>query len=273
MVPLDHIAEYYVPEERLAEIVAAPLDSLEEEAAALTVELAQAAGIPVTALGVTGSLLPAIHNPVFSDIDLTVYGAEHAWRIRSFLRDLKLRAGPAGPESRIRPLTAEEVDIRRRGILTIHPTLAPADGQYLAQRRWNFLRFGERYFSVHATRTDDEIEEVYGDHVYRDGGIARVVARVVDVSGALFSPAVYRVDCVRVVEGQAADIREVVSFDRIFADAADPGDEIEVWGRVEHISGAHDRLVIGTAVLPDGGYLVPHRDPHADSLPERTKWV
>jgi predicted nucleotidyltransferase len=315
MVPLDRVAEYYVPEVRLAEIMAAPRDPLEEEAAALAAQLAQATGIPVTALGVTGSLLPGIHNPAFSDIDLTVYGSADAWRVCHFLRELKavegsrlkvegsqmlnlstLRAEPQGeafnlqpstlnlptlraePQGeacnlQIRPHTPEEVAARREGILTIHPTLAPAVAQYLAERRWNFLRFGDRYFSIHATRTDAEITETYGDYVYRDRGTARIVAQVVDVSEALFSPAIYRVNQVQVLNGEAADVREVVSFDRIFADAVDPGAKIEVWGRVEQVvvrGGTYDRLVIGTAALPDGGYLIP-LSPIAPSLPGRER--
>jgi predicted nucleotidyltransferase len=289
MVPLDRVAEYYAPEVRLAEIVAAPQDPLEEEAAALATRLAQAAGIPVTALGVTGSLLPGIHNPAFSDIDLTVYGADNSWRVRHFLRGLKSRVGaearPSG--SPIRALTPEEVADRQAGILKIHPTLTPEMAQYLAERRWNFLRFGERFFSVHATRTDTEITETYGDYVYRGRGIARVLAQVVDVSEALFSPAIYRVNRVRATterattedrpyDGEVADIREVVSFDRIFADAVDEGAEIEVWGKVEQVVSAprqaqpaaeYKRLVIGTAVLPDGGWLIPRIHPHPSPLP------
>jgi uncharacterized protein len=276
MVSLDRVAEYYTPEIRLAEIIAAPQDSLEQEAAELTVQLAQAAGIPVTKFGVTGSLLARIHNPTFSDIDLTVYGADNAWQVRCFLRGLPHQPMHTSPGLCIRLQGPDEMAVRRKNILTIHPTLTSTTAQYLAERRWNSQRFGDRYFSVHTTRTEAEITEIYGDQIYHNRGIAHILARVVDVSEAMFSPSIYRIDRVRIlssslplneeVEMEADNIREIISFDRIFADVVEAGAEIEVLGKLEQVTnvnnqdlfgGAYSRLVVGTSAIPDGGYLIP----------------
>ena len=87
-VPADAVARYYIPERRLAEIVAGPTDALERETRDLARFLAGATGVPLDAFGVSGSILLGLHNPAFSDIDLLIYGADNARRLRAVIDDL-----------------------------------------------------------------------------------------------------------------------------------------------------------------------------------------
>src|SRR4029079_17940508 len=87
-VPPDAVARYYVPERRLAEILAGPTDALEHETRDLARFLAGATGVPLDAFGVSGSILLGLHNPAFSDIDLLIYGADNARRLRAVIDDL-----------------------------------------------------------------------------------------------------------------------------------------------------------------------------------------
>jgi len=261
MVPETSVAEYYVPEVRLQELMAAPNDPLEEAVSQLARQTVAGAGISPQSLGVTGSILLGIHDPAFSDIDLTVYGLENALRVKAWLREVAQRPTPARPggADRVTGLSSEDVTVLRAAVLAIHPTLSADEAAYFVSRRWNYLRFGERMFSVHATRDDAEITETYGEHFYRDVGTARIRARVVDVSEALFSPAIYGLEDVMVLEGDTLPIRSLISYDRIFADAVDPGAEIEAHGKVECVDGKEYRLVLGVTGIPDGGHLRPLR--------------
>jgi len=251
MVPRECVARYYDPQERLQEIMGGPRDPLEEEVQGLAMEIAACAGVRLCDLGVTGSILIGLHNPEFSDIDLMVYGRANARRVRRALRE--------GGGDRIQGLSAEVIARWSRGIADRFP-LTVDQARYLAGRRWNYGFYGQRYFSVHPTRADAEIVERYGDHVYRGQGVARVRALLVGAEDALFMPARYRVEGVHVLGGEprAAKVREVVSYEGLYRDVADKGDEIEVRGKLESVDDRALRLVVGTAALGGQGYIRPY---------------
>ncbi|MEM1635800.1 MAG: hypothetical protein QXF49_04930 [Thermosphaera sp.] len=75
IIPSSVILEVYDPIMRTRELFSRPTDPLETEASRLLDILHNCTGLS-TGIGVTGSLLPRIHNPFKSDIDLVVYG----WR-------------------------------------------------------------------------------------------------------------------------------------------------------------------------------------------------
>jgi predicted nucleotidyltransferase len=250
MVPRKRVARYYVPEERLQEILCGPRDSLEEQVSGLALDLAAGAGVDPAALGITGSVLIMLHSPAFSDIDLTVYGLDNAWNAREALRD--------GKAPRVRPLDQDFVARWARGIAGRFP-LTVDEARYFASRRWNYGTFDGRYFSIHAIRSNDEISERYGDHIYRSQGVAQVRATVADATEALFMPAIYRVEGVQLLAGrpEAARVEEVVSYEGLYRDIAEAGSVIEARGTVESVDGEPRRLVIGTMELGGEGYVKP----------------
>jgi hypothetical protein len=252
MVPHGHVARYYPPEVRLKEILRGPQDSLEEEVRSLALSLAAGAGIDPTTLGITGSVLIGLHSPDFSDIDLTVYGLDNAWKVREALRQ--------GRAPHVRSLGLDFIAKWARGIAGRFP-LTVEEARYFATRRWNYGTYGGRYFSIHPIRSNDEISEQYGDHIYRSQGAARVRAVVVSVTEALFMPAIYRVEGVRLLEGNpgAAEVDEVVSYEGLYRDVVDGGGVIEARGTVENVDGEPRRLVIGTVEMGGQGYVKPAR--------------
>ena len=245
-VPADAVARYYVPERRLAEIVAAPGDPLERETRDLARLLAAAADLPLEAFGVSGSILLGLHNPAFSDIDLLVYGAEPARLVRAVIDGLAgagLVPLPEERRSRWRAETSARFGLDADAVAA------------LEARRWHYRLFRGRYVSLHATRADAEIRERYGDRRYEPRGRAVVEARVVDAGEALFLPAVYRVTDVRWHEGGPGAVDEVVSFEGLYCGAAAEGERIRVTGHLEEERGGACRLVVGSGFLPDGGSL------------------
>jgi len=249
-VPHERVRRYYVPEERLSEILQQPRDPLEEEVCDLVGILTRASGVSPHALGITGSILLGLHNPGFSDVDLTVYGRAQALAIRSAVERLK-------------GTRLQEIDHSRRQQWRTETAarfgLSPEDVAYLETRRWNYFLFRGRYVSVHPTREDGEILEEYGDRRYEARGVATIEATVAEVSDALFLPAIYRLAEVQIIEGDASDIGTLVSFEGLYCNAADPGDRILARGQVETADGIAPRLLVGTAGLQDGGFVKVYR--------------
>jgi predicted nucleotidyltransferase len=245
-VPADAVARYYFPERRLAEILAGPTDALEHETRDLARLLGRATGVPLDAFGVSGSILLGLHNPAFSDIDLLVYGADNARRLRAVIDDLAPEGLTPLPDERRAQWRAETA--ARFG-------LAPEAVADLDARRWHYRLFRGRYVSLHPTRADHEIREAHGDRRWTSLGRAVVEARVTDAAEAMFLPAVYRVGDVRWLEGEPGPLEEIVAFEGLYCNAAERGERILVTGHLEAEHTGGRRLVVGSGFLPDGGAL------------------
>lgn len=148
MIPRAYVRKYYLPEQRLQEILDAPRDPLEEEVRAFVYEIIACTGIRGEDLGVTGSILLGIHNPGFSDIDLLVYGLENALKVRAALKE--------GRSARIGPVTGEALEEWCASVVKHFP-LSYEEARYFAGRRWNYGFFKGRYFSIHPTRGSSTI--------------------------------------------------------------------------------------------------------------------
>lgn len=255
MIPHQYVKEYYRPEVRLAEILAHPRDPLEEEVCSMVAEIVTHAGIGTENLGITGSILLGIHDPRFSDVDLTVCGLENVRRLKAMIR--------GGRSERFGSVGNQERRAWSRNIAGRFP-LTYDQARHLADRRWRYGYFGKRYFSLHPTRRDEEIREEYGDHIYRDRGVVRVTATVMDASESMFLPAIYRLADVTIlerdIEGAVGDIAvgEIVSYEGLYCEVADAGDKIEAHGKLEQIDdGQSYRLVVGAMMLKGEGYIKP----------------
>ena len=255
MIPHQYVKKYYRPEDRLAEIFAHPRDPLEEEVCDMVTEIVAQAGIRVENVGITGSILLGIHDPRFSDIDLTIYGLENSRRIKTMMQEHRSR--------RFRPENEEERHVWAQNIAARFP-LTYAQARGLADRRWRYGYFGQRYFSLHPTRQDEEIREQYGEHIYRGRGAVHIIATIMDASESMFLPAIYRVANVTIlnrnVEGITGEIEipEIVSYEGLFCEVAEAGDEVEAYGKLEQIDGGQTcRLVVGTTLLKGDDYIKP----------------
>lgn len=251
MVPVDRVRTYYTPETRLAQLVDHPMDPLEEATVQVVEQIQRAAGIPLSALGVTGSILLGIHSPAFSDIDLTIYGRDNARRLRTVMTELAL-AGAS-------PMDAAYVDEWCQGVVK-HHNLTYAQAHWLISRRWNFVYFGEgrHTISLHPTRADYEITELYGEHTYQDIGAARISATLTNTQDAIFLPAIYQVDSVDILDGPQVKINEICAYEGLFGQIGEVGQRVEARGKLERIDhGPLHRLVVGSSHPSGAEYLLP----------------
>ncbi|MFX0096635.1 MAG: hypothetical protein ACFE7E_02620 [Candidatus Hodarchaeota archaeon] len=249
-VPREDVKTYFYPERKLRELSKqSDLDSLEERVIELVELLVDESGIPWDSLGITGSILINIHNPEFSDIDLTVYGRENSLRIKKAVREL-IRTSKSGFGG-FNEAVASEWSDRKIGVFPLNSKQM----KLIFNRKWNFGVFKGTRFSIHPTRTDKEIPEEYGDRLYTGNEVVKIRAKVSDNRDAIFNPCHYRITNVEVIEGpRPKDIIEVVSYEGVFCDIAQNGESIIAKGKLEKVldkryGGVSHRVLVGS---PEG---------------------
>lgn len=251
MIPKERVQTYYYPEQRLAQVMAHPDDRLEEEMVRVVEGIQQVTGISPADMGVTGSILLGIHDPSFSDIDLMIFGRENARKLREVMIGKDLPG--------VSPLDEAYIDEWCQGVIS-HFGLTYRQARWLIDRRWNFVYFGQgrHIVSLHPTRSDEEIEEDYGEHRYRDAGKARIEATIARSVDSIFLPAVYGVEKVKIVEGPNVMVTEICAYEGLFGQIGDVGQVVEAQGKLEQVDGGPlHRLVIGSSHRSGREFLLP----------------
>jgi predicted nucleotidyltransferase len=81
-VPRKEVTKYFSPELRLKEILEeGPYDSLEASTKRMAETLHDTLGIPFEKLGISGSIVWKAHNPIYSDINMCIYGYQYGWQL------------------------------------------------------------------------------------------------------------------------------------------------------------------------------------------------
>jgi hypothetical protein len=255
-VPIDRIAVHLCPETRLLELRSAQSrDELESKALRFTELISEHAGVPAESLGLTGSILPRMHDPIFSDIDLVVYGFNNAVRVKTFLQ--KAKDSSAGAVRKLVGMSREKWIAER---LKSTP-LGRRDVVALFARKWNIGSFEETQFSVHPVHIEAEIREHYGDERYTPLGIIDATATISDSKEGMFMPAVFRVESADLKGRHAVStVDRIVSYEGLYADVAVEGETVSCRGKLERVessSGAYHRILVGSPEAEGTDYLLP----------------
>jgi len=260
-VPHTAIRRHLIPERRLTQLLRdGPEDALEKKVVKLARELSAMANIPIESFGVTGSVLMDTHRE-FSDIDLVVYGKNQSLSVKKALSSLLDE--DKGEIQRMRGQSLEDF-IRER---VTSNNLTSQEAIELYKRKWNRGQAFGTCFSVHPVKRENEVTERYGDRQYAPIGMTEVEAIVRDSSDSMFMPAAYSVDNVRWLSGEKTrDVREVVSYEGLYADIAGEGERVRIKGKLEDVvvSGTgrlHQRIVIGSQEALNTDYLKPALNP------------
>jgi len=225
-------------------------DPVEQDALALAQQIQQAAGVPWSSLGVSGSVMLATHRPD-SDLDLLVYGEASSRAVCQAVGELFEEPGGA-----VRRLTDAEL----RALHATHRPDTPlsfADFCRLQQRKVNEGRFRQRPFFIRFVKHLDPPER-YGEHHYQFIAQATIRATISEDDEAIFTPCRYGVEHAVPIEGPPVDdLREIVSFRGRFSDQARSGEVAEGRGRLERVvprtGETYHRLVVGGQA---GDYLL-----------------
>ena len=230
-VPADKIKEHYEPIEKLRLLrTSKKLGDLERKAVKLAEALKEAADIPWSAIGISGSVLVGLYTSK-SDIDPVVYGVENCRKAYAALENL-LKDG----ESHFKPYSREELqalfDFRSKDTIMSFEDFARVERRKAFQGMFDrtdyFIRFVKDW---------SQINEQYGDACYKNCGYAKIAATVADDSEALFTPCTYTIENVKVLEGPRLEpIREIASFRGRFCEQARKGEAVTAQGKIERVT-------------------------------------
>jgi predicted nucleotidyltransferase len=244
-VPINTIKKHYKPIEKLRLLrTSHKLGDLERKAVQLAEALKEAADIPWSAIGISGSVLVGLYTSK-SDIDPVVYGVENCRRAYAALENLL-----KDDASRFKPYSRGELqalfDFRSKDTIMSFEDFARVEKRKAFQGMFD----GTDYF-IRFVKDWSQLSEQYGDVCYKNSGYAKITATTADDSEALFTPCTYRIENVTVAEGAKLEpIREIVSFRGRFCEQARKGEAVTAQGKVERVTNTktgkeYYRIILG----------------------------
>jgi predicted nucleotidyltransferase len=246
-VPVEALKHHYQPAHRLRDLCYKDeLDAVEKTALRFVELLKENAEVPWKRLGISGSILVRLHTPT-SDIDPIVYGSETCYKVYSALRRML-----EDRKSLLKPYSLEELkelfDFRSKDTTMRFEDFVRTDSRKVLQGKF----MGRDYF-VRFVKDWNEVEEQYGTILYKPVGYAKIKAKVVDDSEAIFTPCCYKIENVEILEGPHVEpIEEIVSFRGRFCEQARGGEVVIAQGKVERLQREgdreHFRLLLGNKV-------------------------
>ena len=223
------------PDERLAELMKGDGDPLQRTCVEIIDLITESSSLKSSDFGVFGSLAHGFHNPLFSDVDLIIYGVEELRELRTTLTELykgdSLRNEfdgwtPLDPPAHwnFKHLSKEEYGRhqRRKGIYAVH------DAELLGR---------EVEIEFEPVRRWDEITNEYPEILsIRELGRVEAVGEVISGDEGGFMPSVYPVR-LEEVEGNIdpGEIGRVVSYVEEFRLQVETGERFVVRGNLEEV--------------------------------------
>ncbi|MEM3731093.1 MAG: nucleotidyltransferase domain-containing protein [Candidatus Bathyarchaeia archaeon] len=236
-VKIENIAEIRKPEDVLQKLLEREdKDELLKILHAILETTTQLSSLTTKDFGVFGSLLHGFYHPLFSDIDIIVYGRENLARVRGLLQELYEDKG-SGFSNEF------ETDAPVHGKLWRYKNLSPKEFVWHQRRKLVYGVFhGEA--SNRAIKVEfepvkkwNETRNEYGEirKITREGWV-KALLRVKDDSEAPFMPSIYLVEPIEILEGpKAEDIRRVVSYLEEFRMQAWNDEKVYVEGNLEEV--------------------------------------
>jgi predicted nucleotidyltransferase len=246
-VPGSLVRRVYDPRVRLLELrQTSVVSAIEEDAVALAGLLQREAGVPGSALGISGSLLIGLHTDL-SDLDMVVFGTQNCKQVYRAL----YRLLDAPSDTGLRRLDArgvEELYAQR----TVDSHMAFEDFVSLEKRKVNQGCFRERTYFIRFIKEVSEAGEVYGQLHYTPLGRMTATATIADDSDSIFTPCRYFLYDVCSLENlPLPDLTEIVSFRGRFCEQARTGERIAASGTLEIVRdnrrNSHRRLLLGNS--------------------------
>jgi len=244
-VPVDTIKRRYDPVAKLAILrISKRLEPLEKKAVQLAEDLKEAAGIPWSAIGISGSVLVGLYTAK-SDLDPIVYGVNACRKAYAALENL-LQDGDSRFKRYSRDGLQSLFDFRSKDTFMGFEDFARVESRKAFQGMFE----GVDYF-VRFVKDWSQVNERYGDVRYRNSGYAKITATVADDAEALFTPCSYKIENVTDVEGAKLEpIREIASFRGRFCEQARKGEAVTAQGKVECVTNMktgkeHYRIILG----------------------------
>ena len=251
------VRNVYDPIQRLAGMTATSAqDPVEKAVVDFSGWLRKTAGIAEGHLGISGSVLFALHRPE-SDLDFVVYGDKPS---RMLHKALALAIDNRSQDA-VRRLNQKELTRLHQAHVKDTPLRFATFTMHQNRKVNEGIYRGTPYF-IRFIKTPEEIDQHYDDCCFQQLGSVTIRARVVDDRDAIFTPCTYGIDQVEFLQGKrSAGLQEIVSFRGRFTDQVHSGEQATACGHLERVtprSGPeYSRVVIGSTV---GDYLMRSED-------------
>jgi len=220
VIPLSLVTKIHNPTDRSIEVISRVQDELEVAAQRFIHTVLENTGVIP---GITGSLLPKIHNPSTSDLDFVVYGPRESIEVVEFISENKDVFKPfnGGRISEWSSRVVEVTGLSRRDVERFY-------------RNWRRGLFGGKEYSV--IYSDAICEDIMLKPAYKTLGVARIVAEVEGGVRGLNYPSTSKVITYKVVSSTATpryDIAEAVSFEALYIPGLFEGGLFEIEGLLQ----------------------------------------
>lgn len=219
-IPLEKVVHVYNPLKRAIELLSRVRDELELAVLELLLDIIENTGILP---GLTGSLLPGIHNIKYSDIDLVVYGIKTSTEVREYVEANADLYTPFN-NTKLR-YWAENV--------SLNTNTTPKEVLRF-YRNWRRGTFKGHDYSI-----------IYNDGVYREVllfppfktyGVIKIIADVHGGVDALNYPTKAKVFNYRVIETSTSipyEIEELFSYEALYTTGFYEGGVFEIQGLLQ----------------------------------------
>lgn len=234
------IKEHLLPEERALDVYIRPRDSLEAIVSDLIERIRDYVGIPMSSIGVGGSILGSFHVVGRSDIDLIIYGCRNAEEIYEKAQELG------------KPLSGEVLERWAMNLSRLHSIpIEVARAMYSPYRRMIFS-------GVETTFVFPEDFRRYGYEII--DSLGRCVEIRAEIPGGQCTSLQYpgRAIISRVIDSplDMPKIREVVLYEGTYSPILYRGGIVKIYGLVQHVMPSSIyRIAVGTRECK--GYVIP----------------
>ena len=235
-VPVDRIDRHYRPRQRAAALAVMAAPDPIEARAQRCLAILQAGGVPLTTIGITGSLLIRAQRPS-SDLDFVIYDRDAFHRAREVVRD----AIAAGHLAELAADDWREAYERRGCDLGFDEYL------WHERRKLNKGLCDGTKFDITLVVDEPELPSA----PVRKLGRLSLTAEVIDASRAFDFPARYRL--------VHPEIGEVLSFSHTYAGQALAGERVDVSGQLEETEAGERRIIVGSTREAPGEFIKVRR--------------
>jgi len=173
-LPISQVKKVLDPRERLRKLFTKTEDYLELEALEAALTISECSGVNIEKIGLTGSLLLAVHNIRVSDIDLVVYGCRESLNVVETLNE--------GGCDFISPLKLSSLSEWLSNYPGNYNEAIQAVTYY---RKWRRFQYRGREVSLIYV---NPFPGRYGSHAWSRGGCVTVEARVSGGCRSLYYP-------------------------------------------------------------------------------------
>ena len=230
-VPREDVAKYFSPELRLKEIIDdGPQDSLEVSTKQMAETIHDTLGIPFEKLGIAGSIVWKAHNPVYSDINMCIYGYEYGWQLDRGYSEL---------DEQNKHIRLKQVS---EWTELINRIVERVDGYYFEDMKLLFTRRKElcydgKCIGVMPILLPEETPILYGSESYTLVGSEpiKVTLEITNIDYGIFLPALYGVDSkpLDIINGEY--ISRIMVYEGSFRGLIQLGDKVEVVGALQKV--------------------------------------